>query len=737
MKTFFSFLFVALVSLGLSDPAYCAFSFDGYTPESDKSIEYLGMIFGNIHSSFNGAALPLTPLVGSLFKIFNITVLSLGSMVVSYTIIISTINTAQEGEIMGRKWSSMWIPLRCSIGMACLLPSVSGYSLIQILMMKFVLMGVDAANYMWAMAVKNIDPPNKIHKIIDQSKIQATTESMLKGMVCAHALNHDPVCQEAIHHQTVTYYQKENKLHIGVAHDPRYQNICGTFTPSAPPLYADASTWLQTNLLALEKLAYSLQVAAEEIFKHDDRATMNHLWLLEPAQAALRQSLENVPLYQDADKKITNSNLEFGWLMAGSFYFEFAANKERTLHYLAPSAVHPGTQIIGDEANKQLNLYKARADEYIYFSHAKQKGDSVSNIMSSIGSSLFSWSAISDIWGVISNKFSETTSQILMLFNSPTFLTSGDSDPISNLRAWGNLITSSTETLFTTVTLTCLALISITCVGGGFFANLNPICTTVSTVVSMIFPLLMILISILWAAGITLSIYVPLIPYLIFTFTALSWFVLVIEALVAAPVAALGLVSPAQEVLGKASPAVMIIASVFLRPSLMILGFIIGITLVKASVTMINFGFESALQAILPAPDILQTMTNGSIDTLSIGGIGIFKSMVLICLYSGFVIMIIHECFSLIYVLPDKIIRWIGHAAEQSSVRTSVQEVKESTEKGAETSSGIMKGVFDQWQEKLKEKMRTEEEYKSKQNTTSQQNIHLGTENTSTSDATN
>ena len=86
---------------------------------------------------------------------------------------------------------------------------------------------------------------------------------------------------------------------------------------------------------------------------------------------------------------------------------------------------------------------------------------------------------------------------------------------------------------------------------------------------------------------------------------------------------------------------------------------------------------------------------------------------------------------------PDKIIRWIGHAAEQSSVRTSVQEVKESTEKGAETSSGIMKGVFDQWQEKLKEKMRTEEEYKSKQNTTSQQNIHLGTENTSTSDATN
>ena len=67
----------------------------------------------------------------------------------------------------------------------------------------------------------------------------------------------------------------------------------------------------------------------------------------------------------------------------------------------------------------------------------------------------------------------------------------------------------------------------------------------------------------LWGAGVTLGLYLPMVPYIVYTFTALAWFILVIEAMAAAPVVALGLVSPASDTLGKAAQSVTIIASVF------------------------------------------------------------------------------------------------------------------------------------------------------------------------------
>src|SRR5690606_13266352 len=158
---------------------------------------------------------------------------------------------------------------------------------------------------------------------------------------------------------------------------------------------------------------------------------------------------------------------------------------------------------------------------------------------------------------------------------------------------------------------------------------------------------LTLIIGLLWGAGAAIGIYLPMVPYLVFTFTALGWMLLVIETIAAAPIVALGLVSPAQENLGKASAAVMLITNVFLRPSLMVIGFAVACRLVEVAIGMVNFGFNAAVDA-------------------STGTIGIFGCIALLCLYGGLCIGIIHECFSLVYVLPDKITRWIGGQAESS-----------------------------------------------------------------------
>ena len=89
---------------------------------TDKSRQYLGMIFG-------GSVGPIilndehNVVIGRLFSQLNTIVFVLGTFLVGYITVVSTLNTAKEGHAMGQKWSSMWVPVRSILGllvMVCL-----------------------------------------------------------------------------------------------------------------------------------------------------------------------------------------------------------------------------------------------------------------------------------------------------------------------------------------------------------------------------------------------------------------------------------------------------------------------------------------------------------------------------------------------------------------------------------------------------------------------------------------
>lgn len=70
--------------------------------------------------------------MGSMFGVFNSAVLALGGIIIMYTLMVSTMNTAHEGQMLGQKWSSIWIPLRSTFGLALLIPKASGYCMMQV-----------------------------------------------------------------------------------------------------------------------------------------------------------------------------------------------------------------------------------------------------------------------------------------------------------------------------------------------------------------------------------------------------------------------------------------------------------------------------------------------------------------------------------------------------------------------------------------------------------------------------
>lgn len=118
---------------------------------TDASVDMLRRIFGGVVDALVTGADPDTVaassnILATMFSFFNSGILIVGSLIVSYVAVMGTINTANDGEAMGRNWSSLWTPVRIVAGGAVLLPTTSGFSFIQLVVMMFALWGVGFAN---------------------------------------------------------------------------------------------------------------------------------------------------------------------------------------------------------------------------------------------------------------------------------------------------------------------------------------------------------------------------------------------------------------------------------------------------------------------------------------------------------------------------------------------------------------------------------------------------------------
>lgn len=183
-------------------------------------------------------------------------------------------------------------------------------------------------------------------------------------------------------------------------------------------------------------------------------------------------------------------------------------------------------------------------------------------------------------------------------------------------------------------------------------------------------PLLLAWVGIMTSIGFTTAYYVPILPYMIFTFGALSWLIAVIEAMVAAPIVALGVTHPeGHDAFGKGEAAIMILMNVFLRPSMMIIGYISAIALSYVGVWILNSGYDTAIAFIQQqntssatwGADSMPSGTGGYSDWA-----GIYAFFFSILTYTTMYLTLVTKAFTLIVVLPDKVLRWIGGTPESA-----------------------------------------------------------------------
>lgn len=645
--------------------------------DTDKSIEYLNMLYG----CWNPADTCGEGVLERVMRTFNFAILALGSMMVGYTIIMTTISTAQEGEIMGKKWSSVWIPLRAAIG-TCMLVPAPNYSILQVIFIHIIMLGVDAANEIWkitvgAFSTTGIEGTLKV--TIPDDAFKDVASHLFQGAVCADLWNNKYA--GLLPSDVVPYYDTaRHKLYWGIEGDSSYKNICGGVDVLAnkPSIALDQASWQDNAASIIIDSAYALMSAASSAAS-DTAPDTYTIDLLQGVMNGMKNGIAGTPRRTGGgDTAIDPDQAEAnGWLFAGSFYFAFIGS-EGSDYKITNSpfkAIEPELQDLGDWGK---NVYSPEAHQKAFDYLAHSESDSGDDGGGGGGSSGGGGDSPTTLEMSEPSGLSSEAQAFVKAITSPLrdlayafmeHLTARFDDPLASIREVGAEIMITCELIFFGI----IAIVFIMLMAGCSMSGIQPTCWAIGAVVGIIVTILTLLIVLLWGIGAILAIYVPMVPYLVFTLTALGWFVLTIETLVAAPIVAFGIVSPAQEVLGKAQPAVLLITGVFLRPSLMVVGFVASIFLVRTIVEMINFGFAATVEN-------------------SISGIGIFGVLGLIALYGGLILAIVQECFSLIYVIPDKVMRWIGGQVEHSQVGQDVKGLEKDVEKGAEMGGKLMKG---------------------------------------------
>jgi defect-in-organelle-trafficking protein DotA len=218
----------------------------------------------------------------------------------------------------------------------------------------------------------------------------------------------------------------------------------------------------------------------------------------------------------------------------------------------------------------------------------------------------------------------------------------------------------------------------------------------VFAIIAMAMPIFMAWMGIMLQIGMSTAYYVPILPYMIFTFGSIAWLMAVIEAMVAAPIVALGVTHPeGHDAFGKGEQAVMILMNVFLRPSMMIIGYIASIALTYVSVWIINAGFTNAIGFMNGTILGFGSVTGPGIPSVVTGGYtswaGIYAYFFAILVYTTMYLVVVQKSFTLIAVLPDKVLRWIGGSPESAGQDAAQwgQEVQSKLgEAGKDTTSG-------------------------------------------------
>lgn len=732
-------------------------TFAGYfsPPPSDKSLSFLGQLFGPVVGStyLGGNA---NPALLHMFERFNAIAMILGTIIISYVAIVSTVNTAQEGQVMGRKWNSIWIPMRSLLGLLLLVPGPkSGYSIIQNIVVWCLVQGIGAADNLWngilddlnqglsaTQGITTAEHNTHATKVYDALEVIGAdvADNLLRSAVCMRSIQkiangsakqppggfnrpkQNNVAQlgryidmyETIHTNNKVFGQQANytgSIRIGIVDNMDFADICGHYTITGhvnrqdwnnqatdyitdETLYAKAREIYQHKVWAIQLIFQNFlnlanKIVDETVTPRNDNNRLISLpdKAIEPSgyrYAAINTYKEILkhqikPKHIDSLQKIVRQGKQNGWVSAGSYYFSL--NQLQPLEFF-PDIMAPITMrsIPRCDDPKGCATYTSHPQILLTenLSQFLQYGPEISFLATRL------W----DTKILLENDFSHAHATLNLTNNDKhnghfgklqhdmlnllqTMMSEQHVDPLIAQGRFGSSIMVLSEHAWLDPQNELQVLLNraqqgYTPITQSIMQKIQDL-SYKGAVATGVY-------SIIWVVGAALAIYIPLIPYLIFTICIVGWLLLVVEAVVASPILAISFMIPTHDEMGKMLQGLMLLLNIILRPAMMLFGFIFATRLYQIVVKLVNFGM----------------LTN--FDHLNIND-SMFAWVAILVIYATFIVSLSNKAFSLIYVIPDKILRWIGGVPEQTDPSQELHFTKSSMQRGAETVNKVSLGI--------------------------------------------
>jgi hypothetical protein len=87
-----------------------------------------------------------TEAVGQILLMVNLTILAAGTFWLMWNILAGITQSAWDGEFLGKRFHTLWMPIRNAIGIAMLVPAFGGWGAAQLILYQAAKMGAGAAN---------------------------------------------------------------------------------------------------------------------------------------------------------------------------------------------------------------------------------------------------------------------------------------------------------------------------------------------------------------------------------------------------------------------------------------------------------------------------------------------------------------------------------------------------------------------------------------------------------------
>ncbi|SAK11390.1 integral membrane protein [Burkholderia multivorans] len=630
----------------------------------DKSHQALVAMYGNVVNNplATGSAGGGDTILASLFQVTNGALLVIGAIFTCYMMFLKVSQTAHDGAVFDRAKNTMWGPIRIVWGLASLVPTANGWSLSQLLMLWAAsVMGVGVANMGVDVAVSAF---NDGKAMVLQPVMPSTNElahKIFEMELCRHGINaglatassEGGLVDESGYVQTQstdTGFMLANKSFVcgGANVDPNLES-----QPSSTSWFSntiDVAEVRKAHLQALSGMEKSLSTAALEFVNAVTVRSTDGSTTIPDAEVAIQaaaQQYENTVNSIAATKQgnieelsgqLSSSIKEGGWWTLGEWYQTFAVANTRLSDAVAGKATTFGPSIAGDAAMRSvyqtaLTAYQAQQGRATT-THATPLGTKQQNDGGNIIAKLFSspgqalTEAITNI-----NDGGESRGQINPLIKMKNL---GDHlTGVAEIGLAGYLTAKGLEATSESFSIAGLA---------SRVADASGALSFVRGALDGAGPIIMMIIIAALLLGLGLSTYLPMVPFVVWFGAAVNWLVVVGEGVIAAPLWAITHLGGEGDGLGhKTAHGYIFLLEMMVRPVLMVLGFFLGGVGVIAGGTLLNEGFGIAL-------------ANAQFDSLT--GIG---SILAYCtIYFSMCLNLVHSCFNLIFLVPDKVINWVG-----------------------------------------------------------------------------